>query len=82
MSETILKGIPAAPGIIVGKAHIFGKEDLAVPAATTALLCGDPERARRIARETDGVCCDNECTTPCHSCATGTCTQVTEQEGT
>ena len=30
MSETILKGIPAAPGIIVGKAYIFGKEDLSV----------------------------------------------------
>lgn len=30
MSENILKGIPAAPGIVVGKAFIFGKEDLDV----------------------------------------------------
>jgi phosphotransferase system enzyme I (PtsI) len=30
MSETIFKGIPAAPGIVVGKAYIFGKEDLNV----------------------------------------------------
>ena len=30
MSELVLKGIPAAPGIVIGKAHIFGKEDLDV----------------------------------------------------
>jgi hypothetical protein len=24
----------------------------------------------------DGACCDNACTTPCNSCATGTCTPV------
>ncbi len=30
MSEIILKGIPAAPGIVVGKAYIFGREDLSV----------------------------------------------------
>ncbi len=30
MSEIILKGIPAAPGIVIGRAHIFGKEDLDV----------------------------------------------------
>lgn len=38
--------------------HIgFGLQDLAVPGITTALLCGDPERARRIAQETAGVNC-------------------------
>ena len=26
--ETIIKGIPAAPGIVIGKVHIFGAEDL------------------------------------------------------
>jgi phosphotransferase system enzyme I (PtsI) len=30
MSEIILKGIPAAPGIVIGKAYIYGKEDLTV----------------------------------------------------
>ncbi len=30
MNELILKGIPAAPGIVVGKAYIYGKEDLVV----------------------------------------------------
>jgi phosphotransferase system enzyme I (PtsI) len=30
MSEIILKGIPAAPGIVIGKAYIYGKEDLDV----------------------------------------------------
>ena len=30
MNEIILKGIPAAPGIVVGKAYIYGKEDLVV----------------------------------------------------
>ncbi len=30
MNEIILKGIPAAPGIVIGKAHIYGKEDLLV----------------------------------------------------
>ncbi len=30
MNENILKGIPAAPGIVVGKAFVFGKEDLDV----------------------------------------------------
>jgi phosphotransferase system enzyme I (PtsI) len=30
MNEIILKGIPAAPGIVIGKAYIFGREDLAV----------------------------------------------------
>ncbi len=30
MSEVILKGIPAAPGIVIGNAFIFGKEDLAI----------------------------------------------------
>ena len=30
MSEIILKGIPAAPGIVIGKAYIFGREDLSV----------------------------------------------------
>ncbi len=38
--------------------HIgFGREDLGDAMPTVALLCGDPERARRIARETDGVTC-------------------------
>lgn len=30
MSELILKGIPASPGIVIGKAYIYGKEDLGV----------------------------------------------------
>jgi phosphotransferase system enzyme I (PtsI) len=30
MNELILKGIPAAPGIVVGKAYIYGKEDFVV----------------------------------------------------
>lgn len=30
MSEVIFKGIPAAPGIVIGRAFIFGKEDLDV----------------------------------------------------
>ena len=30
MSEIILKGIPASPGIVIGKAYIYGKEDLGV----------------------------------------------------
>ncbi len=30
MNEIILKGIPAAPGIVVGRAHIYGREDLVV----------------------------------------------------
>jgi phosphotransferase system enzyme I (PtsI) len=30
MSEIVLKGIPAAPGIVIGKAFIFGREDLTV----------------------------------------------------
>ncbi len=30
MSELILKGIPAAPGIVIGKAYIYGREDLSV----------------------------------------------------
>ncbi|MFO7578101.1 MAG: nucleoside phosphorylase [Pelovirga sp.] len=39
--------------------HIgFGKQDLAGDEAPTmALLCGDPQRAERIARRTDGVTC-------------------------
>ena len=38
--------------------HIgFGQEDLGSAAPTAALLCGDPERARRIAQETAGVNC-------------------------
>ena len=38
--------------------HIgFGKSDLGDNPPTAALLCGDPERARLIARETDGVRC-------------------------
>ncbi len=38
--------------------HIgFGQEDLGSAPPTVALLCGDPERARRIARETAGVTC-------------------------
>jgi len=37
--------------------HIgFGREDLGEGVVTT-LLCGDPQRARRIAQETDGVDC-------------------------
>ncbi|MDD5019936.1 MAG: phosphoenolpyruvate--protein phosphotransferase [Candidatus Omnitrophica bacterium] len=36
MSENILKGIPAAPGIVVGRAFVFGREDLDVaPVAIT-----------------------------------------------
>lgn len=31
MNEIILKGIPAAPGIIVGKAYFMGQEDYTVP---------------------------------------------------
>ncbi len=30
MNEIILKGIPAAPGIVIGRAYIFGREDLNV----------------------------------------------------
>ncbi|MFH1691431.1 MAG: phosphoenolpyruvate--protein phosphotransferase [Candidatus Omnitrophota bacterium] len=30
MNEIILKGIPASPGIVIGKAYIYGKEDLGV----------------------------------------------------
>lgn len=38
--------------------HIgFGRPDLGEPAAEAALLCGDPNRAKRIALETDGVRC-------------------------
>jgi uridine phosphorylase len=38
--------------------HIgFGRADLGVNPPSSALLCGDPERAQRIARETDGVTC-------------------------
>lgn len=38
--------------------HIgFGRFDLDEPLPDTALLCGDPLRAERIARETDGVRC-------------------------
>ena len=38
--------------------HIgFSPADLESPAATTALLCGDPQRARRIAEETADVRC-------------------------
>jgi phosphotransferase system enzyme I (PtsI) len=31
MAETILKGIPAAPGIAIGKAHLVDSEDFTVP---------------------------------------------------
>ena len=38
--------------------HIgFGRGDLDSTPPTAVLLCGDPERARRIARDTDGVTC-------------------------
>ena len=38
--------------------HIgFGRADLGIEPPTVALLCGDPERARRIAKETKGVTC-------------------------
>ncbi len=38
--------------------HIgFGREDLGTAPPTAALLCGDPQRAARIAQETDGVNC-------------------------
>ncbi|MEJ2200173.1 MAG: nucleoside phosphorylase [Desulfuromonadaceae bacterium] len=38
--------------------HIgFGPADLGSPLVTTTLLCGDPQRARRIAEETTGVRC-------------------------
>ena len=38
--------------------HIgFGQQDLGSVPPRVALLCGDPERARRIATETDGVSC-------------------------
>lgn len=38
--------------------HIgFGQDDLGPNPPTVALLCGDPERAQRIARETEGVTC-------------------------
>ena len=38
--------------------HIgFGADDLAGARPRAALLCGDPERARRIAQQTDGVRC-------------------------
>lgn len=38
--------------------HIgFGKKDLEEAPTTTALLCGDPQRAWRIANETKGVIC-------------------------
>jgi uridine phosphorylase len=38
--------------------HIgFGKHELGAVVPTAALLCGDPERAQRIAKETDGVSC-------------------------
>ena len=35
----------------------FGRQQLPDPAPTTALLCGDPNRARQIAMETSGVNC-------------------------
>ncbi|MFC1646057.1 phosphoenolpyruvate--protein phosphotransferase [Candidatus Omnitrophota bacterium] len=34
MNELILRGIPAAPGIVIGKAYLFGQEDYAVPKRT------------------------------------------------
>jgi uridine phosphorylase len=38
--------------------HIgFSPSDLDAPPASSALLCGDPQRARRIAQETAGVVC-------------------------
>jgi uridine phosphorylase len=38
--------------------HIgFSRRDLGSAPPTAALLCGDPERSRRIAMETDGVTC-------------------------
>lgn len=38
------------------KYHIgFGRDDLGSPPPVLALLCGDPERARRIAQDTAGV---------------------------
>jgi len=38
--------------------HIgFGKKDLGSASPVAALLCGDPERAQRIAKETNGVSC-------------------------
>lgn len=38
--------------------HIgFGREDLGAASPTVALLCGDPQRARRIAQQNDGVTC-------------------------
>lgn len=38
--------------------HIgFGRDDLGSAPPRAALLCGDPQRARRIASETDGVTC-------------------------
>lgn len=38
--------------------HIgFGPSDLGKPTPLAALLCGDPQRAKRIARETTGVRC-------------------------
>ncbi len=38
--------------------HIgFGKNDLGQDPPTSALLCGDPQRAKRIAQQTDGVTC-------------------------
>jgi uridine phosphorylase len=41
------------------KYHIgFGQDDLGNPAPTLALLCGDPQRAWRIAHETPGVVCE------------------------
>lgn len=36
----------------------FGRQDLGVSLPTTVLLSGDPDRARRIAQETEGVFCE------------------------
>ncbi|HQP91077.1 MAG TPA: phosphoenolpyruvate--protein phosphotransferase [Candidatus Omnitrophota bacterium] len=51
MSEIILKGILAAPGIVIGKAHIFGKEDLDVERSSI----GDEQVPLEISRFEDAL---------------------------
>ena len=36
MNEVILKGIPAAPGVQIGKAYLIGQEDHVVPKSTVS----------------------------------------------
>lgn len=46
MSEIILQGIPAAPGVALGPAYLLGKEDFIIPARTISELDVPLEIAR------------------------------------